>query len=130
MPPLQLRTPRVLVVDDDDGIRELVSLALLDDGFEVITAANGAIALDRVTEYPPDVIILDMNMPVVDGWQFASGYRSTVGQHAPILVFTAGQSAAACAKEIGADGFIGKPFDLDHLVGLVRQCADLATPDR
>src|SRR6266542_5630034 len=107
--------PRVLVVDDDDHIRGLVALALLDEGFEVLTAADGQIALDRVSEYPPDVILLDMHMPVLDGWAFAAAYGQRPEPRAPIVVFTAGGQAGPVAASIGADGFIEKPFDLDRL---------------
>jgi CheY-like chemotaxis protein len=106
---------RVLVVDDDEQIRGLVALALLDEGFEVLTAADGLIALTRLEDYPPDVILLDMHMPEMDGWQFARTYRQRPGPHAPIVVFTAGGQAAVVAHGIGADGFVEKPFDLDTL---------------
>jgi CheY-like chemotaxis protein len=110
----------VLVVDDDADIRGLVAGALLDEGYEVTTAPDGLVALERVCSYVPDVILLDMHMPRMNGWQFADAYRALPGPHAPIIVFTAGSSAATCARDIRAADALGKPFDLDDLSALVR----------
>jgi len=114
---------RVLVVDDDQGIRELVSTALTEEGYDVSGAADGAEALDRIAETPPDVILLDMRMPVMDGWEFARRYRSQPEPHAPIVIVTAALDVAKDAREIGADGFLAKPFQIDDLVALVEQHA-------
>ncbi len=114
---------RVLVVDDDDAIRRILTLVLSDEGYEVEAAPNGAVALDFAREYPPDVILLDMWMPVMDGWQFAESYRQLPGPHAPIIVLTAAVDAAARAQQINADAYIGKPFDLQHLLELVARFA-------
>lgn len=70
---------RVLVVDDDDGIRSFVSLALADDGYEVAEASNGEAALRTLQEVPTDVILLDIRMPTIDGWEFSRIYRQTPG---------------------------------------------------
>ena len=110
---------RVLVVDDDAQIRDVVALALLDEGYEVVTAANGAIALERAVEYPPHLILLDMRMPVLDGWRFAAAYRAQTAHPAPIVVMTAAQDARRWAAEIAAAGCLPKPFDLGHLLDLV-----------
>lgn len=112
---------KVLVVDDDQGIRELVATALSEEGYEVSGAADGAEALDRIADTPPDLILLDMRMPVMDGWEFARLYRSRPAPHAPIVIVTAALDVAKDAKEIGADGFIAKPFQLDELVSLVER---------
>jgi two-component system response regulator MprA len=117
---LQPPPGRVLVVDDDTDIRALVAGALLDEGYEVTTAPDGLAALERVRDYVPDVILLDMNMPRMNGWEFADAYRARPGPHAPIIVFTAGSSAVTCAREVRAADALGKPFDLDDLSALVR----------
>jgi CheY-like chemotaxis protein len=114
---------KVLVVDDDQGIRELVATALSEEGYDVSGAADGAEALDRIAEVRPDVILLDMRMPVMDGWEFARRYRSQPAPHAPIVIVTAALDVAKDAKEIGADGFLAKPFQLDDLVALVERHA-------
>ena len=67
--------PRVLVVDDDAGIRDLLDLALTNAGYAVALAEDGAAALAMVEAVAPDVILLDMRMPVLDGWAFAEAYR-------------------------------------------------------
>ena len=114
-------TRRVLIVDDDDAIRSVICLVLSDEGFEVIEAADGAIALERVQEYPPSLILLDMRMPVMDGWQFATAYRELPSPHAPIITMTAAVDARQWASEIGAQGVLEKPFDVDELISTVEQ---------
>jgi two-component system, chemotaxis family, chemotaxis protein CheY len=110
---------RILLIDDDEAIREFVSMALGDEGYEIITAANGAAALDLIERHPPSLILLDMRMPILDGWSFAEFYRQRPGPHAPIIMLTAAQDAADCAAQIDADGFLAKPFDLSALLDLV-----------
>ena len=112
----------VLVVDDDPAIRELLTMALEDEGHDTITARDGQDALEqleRMAEAPPDVIILDMNMPRVDGWEFARLYRQSDLPRAPIVVLTAAQDVALRCADIQADGCVGKPFDLDDLLAAV-----------
>jgi two-component system chemotaxis response regulator CheY len=115
------RSARVLVVDDDKGIREFVRTVLSDEGYDVAEATDGQQALDRVAQRRPDVILLDMRMPVMDGWEFARTYREQPGPHAPIVIVTAALDVAKDAKEIGANGFLAKPFQLDDLLQLVQQ---------
>ena len=112
---------RVLVVDDDENIREFVSLALRGDGHEVDVASNGAVALDVARSASPDVILLDMRMPVMDGWQFASAYRATPEPRARLVAMTATRDAARSGAEISADANLAKPFELDELLDLVEQ---------
>ncbi len=109
----------ILVVDDDEAIRSLVELALDSEGYEVSTAPNGAAALEVIGHEQPDLILLDMRMPVMDGWAFSRAYRSRPGPHAPIVVITAARDASERAAEVYADGFLNKPFDLDELLHLV-----------
>ena len=108
-------------MDDDEPIRRFLSLALFDEGYEVVTASNGAIAMERAREHPPDVILLDMNMPILDGWEFSARYRDMGGQHAAIVVMTAAASAQARAEQLGAEDFLGKPFDLTDLFRVVER---------
>jgi len=109
---------RVLVVDDDDSIREFVKMALTDDGYEVLTAAEGGEALKAEESFHPDAVVLDVRMVGMDGVDFARAYRQKPG-HAPILVFTAARDAAASAAQVEADAFLSKPFDLKELLALV-----------
>ena len=112
---------RILIVDDDDSIRELVELVLSDRGYEVLTAADGQTALSLAASTAPALILLDMRMPVMDGWAFASAYHARPGPHAPIVVVTAARDASASAAQIAADAWIAKPFDLEALASLVRR---------
>ena len=89
----------------------------------MLSAANGADALVRVQQYSPDVILLDVQMPVMDGPTFAERYRSLPGPHAPIVVFTAGGGAQDWAKRIQATAYVDKPVDLWALADLLRRCA-------
>jgi DNA-binding response OmpR family regulator len=111
-------------VDDDESIRQFIEMALDDDGFEVAVAAEGASALQAAARFQPDVILLDMRMPGVDGWSFAEAYREAPGPHAPILVLTAARDAEAYAAEIRADAFLAKPFDLAELIRMLHALAD------
>ena len=113
------RSGYLLVVEDDEEIRDFLALLLETEGYAVRTARNGAEALEVVRDDSPQLILLDMRMPVMDGWTFARAYRSGPGPHAPILVMTAARDAAQRAHEIDADAYIAKPFDLNQLLGLV-----------
>lgn len=112
---------RVLVVDDDSSIRELLSTALEDDGYEVVPATNGQDALSVVERWRPDVIVLDLMMPVMDGWTFAKRLREIA--EIPIVVLSAANDLARHAKTVGAAEVVGKPFDLDQLLPKVARAA-------
>ncbi|MEI6044012.1 MAG: response regulator [Chloroflexota bacterium] len=114
-------TGEVLVIDDDDTIREVISLTLEDEGYAVLTAPNGAVALELVYQSQPKLILLDMRMPVMDGWAFSEAYRQLPGTHAPIIVLTAATDATLFASQIQADSCLPKPFDLNQLIELVER---------
>lgn len=113
----------VLVVDDDASIRDLIEMALADCGYAVEAAADGAAALEVIRYTRPSVILLDMRMPVMDGWEFSRAYRNLPGPHVPIVVLTAARDAGQRAAEISADAFLGKPFDLNDLLSIVAHYA-------
>ena len=110
----------ILVVDDDPSIRTTVSDVLDMEGYRVVTAANGAEALERVEQNEPALVLLDMRMPVMDGWAFARAIASR-GMKLRILVMTAADNARAWAEEIGADGYVAKPFDLGELIAAIER---------
>ena len=112
----------ILVVDDDPSILEVVSEILSDEGYDVATASNGAEALDTVERSSPSLVLLDMRMPVLDGWGFARTLKDRQIQ-LPILVMTAAQDASRWADEIGAAGYLAKPFDLPALLDAVERLA-------
>lgn len=112
----------ILVVDDDEGIRLMVALALEGGGLRVLTAADGREALELVAREPPTLILLDLKMPGMDGWAFARAYRARSGPHAPIVVMTAAHPAGRVA-EVRADAELAKPFDLEQLQRVVERFA-------
>ena len=116
---------RVLVVDDEPDIRATVSAMLEIEGYAVAEAVNGAEALAAVEADPPDVILLDMRMPVLDGWGFASEMRRR-GHRIPILVMTAARDAARWAADIAATAFVSKPFGYDDLIRAVEESRPVA----
>lgn len=110
---------RILVIDDDAGIRRLIGYVLGDEGYDVDEAPDGKSALELVSRHHPDIIILDMKMPGMDGWEFARTYRQLYGNQAPIIVLTAAQDAAERAKDVSAEGYLPKPFDIDTLLARI-----------
>lgn len=113
------RAARILVVDDDEDIVELLRFVLTDAGYAVVTATDGHQALAAVTQAMPDLILLDMKMPIMDGQQFAAELRRGHDDAAPIIVLTAAADARKRALEIGAIGWLAKPFELPDLLRAV-----------
>lgn len=117
---LTVKSPRrILVVEDDPGIRESLGEVLEDLGFEVACASNGAEALARLAvERPPDLIVLDLMMPVMDGWTFRACQRSDPRLAAvPVIVVSASDARASSrAAVLAGDAFLAKPFELDRFV--------------
>jgi EAL domain-containing protein (putative c-di-GMP-specific phosphodiesterase class I) len=109
----------ILVVDDDVHIRDLTSLVLEMEGYEVATAPHGTAALAQIKRHAPAVILLDMWMPIMDGWAFTQAYRELPMPHAPIVVLTANPSPGACASQVGASAYLVKPFEVDALLATV-----------
>ena len=117
---------RVLVVDDEPDVRMLVEAVLRESGQVVTSAENGEQALALAVREPPDLILLDKLMPVMDGTAFAKAYRAAVPHPAPIVAFCASRDAEAWANSIGAVAHVGKPFDLSDLDRTVRRELDAA----
>ncbi len=117
------RPARVLIVEDDDGIRDLVDLVLSSAGYEILTASDGAAALQVIGTVRPDLVLLDMRMPVMDGWTFARELRARHGHRIPVVVVTAAEDVRLRAREVDADAWLGKPFDVDTLLATVGRLA-------
>jgi two-component system chemotaxis response regulator CheY len=113
---------RALAVDDSATMRNLVKIALESAGFQVDTAENGQEALNLTRKNTYDVVITDINMPVMDGLQFLREFRST-DRRTPVLVLTTETEAAKKeeAKRLGATGWIVKPFKPEDLVKVVKR---------
>ena len=119
---------RVLVVDDDDVIRQLITVNLELEGFEVATAVDGQDCLDKVKQVRPDVITLDIMMPRLDGWEAASRLRAdpeTADVKVVLLSARAQEADLARGSRIGVDAYLTKPFDPDELIEVVRALAGL-----
>jgi CheY-like chemotaxis protein len=117
-----MRDVTVLVVDDEPDIRATVSAMLEIEGYDVAEASNGADALQVLEQRRPDLILLDMRMPILDGWGFAAELRRR-GNRTPIVVMTAARDAAHWAAEIAAAAFVAKPFGFDDLMAAVERVA-------
>jgi len=110
---------RILLAEDDRLIADLVGAVLGAAGYEVLAAPDGAAALTAAREARPDLVLLDLRMPALDGWAFARAYRDLPGPHAPLVLLTTASDAAEHAAALGAAGWLAKPFDIDDLVAAV-----------
>lgn len=115
------RSLRVLVVDDEPSISQLLSMALRYDGWQVEVAANGAEAVSRATEFGPDVMVLDIMLPDFDGMQVLSRLRAG-GDLVPVLFLTALGSVDDRVKGLtaGGDDYMVKPFSIEELIARLR----------
>lgn len=112
--------PRILLVDDDPSILSLVQLYLAREGFEVQTAARGDDALAAFRRMPPDLILLDVMLPGMDGWQVLKAVRKNSA--IPIIMVTAKEETfdKVLGLELGADDYVTKPFDSKELIARVK----------
>jgi CheY-like chemotaxis protein len=108
----------ILAVDDDRAILSFIKMALADEGYSVATAENGRVALDRLAEHRPDLVLLDLNMPVMTGWELQAHLRALV-LNIPVVFMTAGGRARQEAVAHHAQGHLAKPFGLDELLDVV-----------
>ena len=125
---------RVLVVDDHPHIRSVLEGTLGLEGYDVRTAGHGRAALELLPRFPPCLILLDLMMPVLNGWDFVPAYRQTERADARIVVMTASGEARRHAAALHAHGHVAKPFDLDAILLLVehhvRAHSPIASPAR
>ena len=115
------RAGSVLVVEDDPDLVDLMAVILQDAGYRVATATDGLAALARVEAEMPSLILLDMRMPRMNGWEFAGEFRARWDRSCPIVVVTAAENARLRAEEIGADGWLEKPFELEDVIRVVER---------
>jgi two-component system response regulator MtrA len=111
---------RILVVDDDQAIAEMVGIVLRGKGFEVITTVDGASALEAFDRVGPDLVLLDLMLPGMDGIEVCRRLRRQSG--VPIIMLTARSDTADVVEglEAGADDYLTKPFDTDELVARIK----------
>ena len=112
---------KILIVEDDDNIRELLRLYLEREGFEISEAENGAVGLSTWKAQNPDMMLLDVMMPVMDGWQVCKEIRAS-GSTMPIIMITAkGETMdKVSGLELGADDYIVKPLEMREVIARVR----------
>ena len=118
--------PLVLLVDDDDKVRELVRINLEFEGYQVREAASADEGLTAIAEAKPDLVLLDVMMPHVDGWEMLRQIQEQYGAGAIPVVMFSGQldeRVQSHAESSGAQAFVGKPFDLQQLIDQTKQIA-------
>jgi DNA-binding response OmpR family regulator len=110
---------KILVVEDDGNIADLIRIYLEKDGFEVMTAGDGGSGIQAFREYAPDLVLLDLMLPVIDGWQVCSMIRKT--DKTPIIMLTAKEETddKVHGLELGADDYITKPFEVKELLARI-----------
>ena len=111
----------ILVIDDDTAICEALDDARDEEGYAVLGARNAATAMELIEQAQPDLILLDLRMPGMDGPAFVRCYQQRPGARAPIVLMSGVQELDQIAQELGAAGFLAKPFMLDTLLALVRK---------
>ena len=117
----------VLIVEDEAAIREAIADVLEDRGFRVLCAGNGAEALQCLDTVRPDVLVLDLLMPVMHGWAFMEAYSErTGGAPIPIVVVSVNPALPRSFARFGVRHIIGKPFDIDALVDAVQDAVTTA----
>jgi CheY-like chemotaxis protein len=113
---------RILVVDDDESIRELLRMHLAAAGYEVLVASDAIAAGYVVLKAPPDLIITDVSMPHMDGFEFVAALRSdTTLPSIPVIFLTSIEDGDSRGRELGAVGYVTKPVRADRLLSLVAQ---------
>jgi CheY-like chemotaxis protein len=112
----------VLVVEDDESIRNVITDVLEDHDFRVATAANGSDALEQLDRLNPDVMVLDLLMPVMHGWAFMESYAEKTGGRAiPIVVVSVNAALPRSFNRFGVREVVAKPFDIDRLLEAVEE---------
>lgn len=111
----------ILAVDDDPAILDVVAQVLADEGYRVLTANSGRAAVEMAHQYAPKLILLDLMMPEMNGWQVVAELRSSpLTRSIPILLLSARRDTELMANNLGVNSYLEKPFDLDELLMRVR----------
>ena len=118
----------VLVVDDDPGVLRMSRLVLATAGFDVHVACNGIEALEDIAKSDPDVLVLDLNMPVMDGWTVFHELER-FEQRPKVLILSAYEAERAC-EDLGAEDCLSKPFEPDQLISKVARLRSQAVSER
>lgn len=120
----KVNMPRVLVVDDDPDLLAICSLILEHEGYDIGIARNGVEAYEAMSNDGPDVVLMDVMMPVMDGITVCKMMkRNPRTKNLPVIIMSASESLREQAKSASADAVIAKPFDIDYLVSTVNHFA-------
>jgi len=112
-------TSQILVVDDEPQVVWMLQFSLEAEGYQTLSARDGRAALDEVREHHPSVVLLDIMMPVMDGWAFLEELQALSADERPRVIVVSARSSLrdrAKAAELGADAFVAKPFNVDDLL--------------
>jgi DNA-binding response OmpR family regulator len=117
-----MNNKKILICDDDEGILDMLELILEDSGFSIIAVKNSLQIYDEIKKAQPDLIVLDLWMPVLSGDQVLRSLRKSPDTtQLPVIVISASREGQRIANEAGANDFIAKPFDMDLLVSTVKK---------
>lgn len=117
-----IKKKRILVCDDDQGVIEVIQIILEENGYEVKSLSGGKGIEKKISEFKPNLIFLDIWMPGIDGKEITKLIKGTEdGKQIPVIIVSALNDAEKISQEIGADGFLPKPFELNHLLELVEK---------
>jgi two-component system response regulator MprA len=116
---------RILVVEDDESLREALLEVLGDEGHDVRVAAHGAEALETLDKWEPELLVLDLMMPVMDAFEFREHQRQrAVAPAARVLVLSAARDLGSAAERLAADAYLAKPFRIDEMLSTVDRLLD------
>ncbi len=117
---MQHSHPTVVVADNHGGVRETVATVLAMEGYRVLQAADGAEVLEIIAVEAPDLLLLDLSMPRIDGWEVMELLRPQLPRF-PVIIMSASLHAPSISVELGADGCLVKPFQLPDLLRVVAE---------
>ena len=120
----------VLVVDDEPQVVWVLEFSLHGEGYETFSAHDGMEALDQIRRHHPDLMVLDVMMPRMDGWSVLEALGEMPATERPRVVMVTALASAGDrerAERMGAEAFVPKPFDMDHLVGVLQGFSALAS---
>ena len=118
--------PSVLVVDDEPQVVWILEFSLQGEGYETFSAHDGMEALDQIRRYRPDLMVLDVMMPRMDGWSVLEALAEMPLEERPRVIMVTALASASDrdrAIRLGAEAFVPKPFDMEHLVGVLQGLA-------
>lgn len=115
--PSSKRTSFILIVDDDLAIREMLQMLLEGEGYRIVMASNGKEALEMIRQQRPALILLDLMMPIMDGWQFLDCMKSRPDlQSLPVVLLSANRELARTARQNNVKAYLSKPFETGQLL--------------